>query len=230
MSLTCITCTADRPWAIARAEFLMARQTRPPDEWVVADDGVVPAQLTQGQTHLRRAPSRSGPESLTGNLIAALAVATGDRLVIIEDDDWYAPEYLAVCEARLRQAEVIGCPTLRYYHVASRQHVTMPNIGSALFQTALRRRYRSWLVSAAEQAALAQTYNVDGRFWQALPTGVGKLYDTPLTVGIKGMPGRPGLGIGHRPARDKPWHHDPNGQQLYRWIGDDAPYYLDTPR
>ena len=88
MTLSCITCTSDRPWAMARAEYQMARQTVQPDEWLVADDGKVPATLTRGQRHLRLPPQPTGSASLAHNLLAALQAARGDYLIIIEDDDW----------------------------------------------------------------------------------------------------------------------------------------------
>jgi hypothetical protein len=36
---------------------------------------------------------------------------------------------------------------------------------------------------------------IDLELWKG---GKGRLFDTQMTVGIKGLPGRPGIGAGHR--------------------------------
>ena len=140
---------------------------------------------------------------------------------------------------------VAGEPWLRYYHVAERRYATFPNgTGSGMFQTALRRDRLPDLMWAAEQALEAGTYDIDGRFWKGLPPSICRRYDENLTVGIKGMPGKGGLGIGHRPLAqqmtrrypngrqfyrpsiDKNWKYDLEGQQLHAWIGAEADFYL----
>lgn len=223
----------------------MARQSRQPDEWIVVDDGQVPARLTLGQRHIRLPHQEVGSASLAHNMQAALRAAKGDYLVIIEDDDWYHPEYLDECRQRLRKVSVAGEPWLRYYHVLERRYATFPNAGgSGLFQTSLRRKYASVLLRAVRQALEGGGYDIDGRFWKMLSSGECRLFDDDLTVGIKGMPGSAGLGIGHRPIRlqrvhprpgkpqghlrpaDPRWAFDLNGQQLYEWIGDEAEFYL----
>lgn len=245
MSVTCITCTSDRPWAMARAEFQMARQTLPWDEWIVADDGVTPAKLTLGQRHLRLPPQPRGEASLAHNLRAAVRAANGEHLVIIEDDDWYHPEYLATCLRRLAEVPVAGEPLLRYYHVRKRCYATFPNAGgSGLFQTSFRREVVPTFLRAVNRALASGSYDIDGRFWRALAPDQCRLYEERQTVGIKGMPGKAGLGIGHRPgvvrrrgvrpcrwqppdeSLGEPWILDPNGHQLRTWIGEDANYYL----
>ena len=52
MSITVITPTADQPIGMRLLEKYMARQTVQPDEWIVADDGEVPARLALGQKHI----------------------------------------------------------------------------------------------------------------------------------------------------------------------------------
>jgi hypothetical protein len=42
-------------------------------------------------------------------------------------------------------------------------------------------------------------------------------------VGIKGLPGRAGLGVGHRPGTG--WTPDPDFVRLRSWIGDDVDSY-----
>ena len=56
---------------------------------------------------------------------------------------------------------------------------------------------------------------IDLTLWRSLP---GRLYSTRHVVGIKGMPGRGGIGCGH--------HDDFGGNVSLRdWIGEDAALY-----
>ena len=227
--LSLITCTADRPWAIARAEFQIGRQTLPPDEWIVADDGNEAATLTQGQTHIRRVRDGEGALSLGRNMLSALAAVTGDLIVVIEDDDWYHPEYLATCVRHLQSCQATGDPLQRYYNVAQRRYVVMNNRGSALCQTACQRVLLPLMRQAAEEAIRANHYGIDARFWAKLSPSQYRLQGGQRTVGMKGIPGRSGLGMGHRPDSKRPWRDDPRGTVLRSWIGADADAYLALP-
>ena len=68
-----------------------------------------------------------------------------------------------------------------------------------------------------------------------------------LSIGIKGMPGRPGIGIGHKldnremngigrvlfkgnlifDDRPEAWISDPFSQKFMEWLGEDSKYYLE---
>src|SRR5690606_18474320 len=71
-----------------------------------------------------------------------------------------------------------------------------------------------------------QTTFVDVALWREGANGVRrKLRPASTTcVGIKGLPGRGGLGMGHRLGRRQ--RHDPTGATLRKWLGaDDAMAY-----
>ena len=224
MRLSVITPTCDRPAGIALAERWMSRQTMQPFEWIVADGGQTPAPLTAGQIHLHE-PAPPGPLNLAGNLVRGLKAATGDAVVIWEDDDYYRPEHLAACASGLARMDVHGCPRLSYYNVHHRLWRKMMNRGAALCQTALNRKLIPELIAAAERSATVGDYAIDGRFWlKRMVYSVG-----PQTViGIKGLPGTGGLGVGHRPmSRRLSWHSDPRMEMLRKWIGADADAYAD---
>lgn len=202
----------------------MARQTVQPDEWIVADGGQVPATLTMGQIHLHQ-PSEPGAANLAGNILRALDAVTGDVVVIAEDDDYYLPGHIEACVEGLRRQPAYGCNRLLYFNVAHRCWVQMANRGSALCQTAFRREMVPEMQRAAREAMAAGSFGIDGRFWasrQHMARG-------PQTcIGIKGLPGTPGLGIGHRPksSRGKRWLPDPELKHLRRLIGNDVENYL----
>lgn len=225
-TITLITPTADQPTGVALMERWIARQTVHPDQWIVADDGNTHAKLTAGQTHLRRIRSDEGGRSLAGNLLDALPLATGDIVLIIEHDDWYAPDHIETCVRRLRAlgSGATGSIHQRYYNVAHHCWRTMRNVGSALCNTAFTRDHLRGMRRAAERAYRDNRYCVDRYFWDALPRKYWDVHTEDTVIGIKGLPGRPGLGMGHRPVMG--WTPDPEGAVLRVWVGDDAGEYL----
>lgn len=227
MKISLITPTADRQFTFALAEKYVSRQTVKPFEWIVADDGLTPTVTTMNQIHVRRERTHEGGKSLASNLLAALDRVKGDAVVIWEDDDWYSPQHLQVCAERLQGASATGCQWLRYYNVAHRMHVRMQNIGSALCNTAFRSELIGVMRSAAQDALDNNDFYIDRRFWQSV-NSKRDCHDIETVIGMKGLPGRAGLGIGHRPKRSpsKRWAHDPSKRVLREWLGPDAEPYL----
>lgn len=224
MRLSIITPTAGRQAGIALAERWMARQTVQPFEWIVADGGMAPAVLTEGQRHLH-APSRPGPANFAGNVLRALDAVTGDAVVIVEDDDYYFPNHLQLCRDGLVNQAAYGCATLNYFNVAERCWIRMSNRGSALCQTAFRVDLIPQMQESARRALGARGYGVDGGFWGGM-TSLAR--GATSVIGIKGLAGTPGLGIGHRPrqgARRHQWRSDPTLAKLQEWIGADVEHY-----
>lgn len=223
--LSVVTPTADRPHAFALCERWMARQTRQPDEWIVADGGRRPVVCTQGQTHLHVA-APAGPANFASNLARGLAAARGAVIVFVEDDDWYAPTHLATIRAQIIPGVLAAGDDLQqYYHLPSRRWRTFDNRGASLCQTALTRAALPTFLDALARCQRAGSFGVDGGFWATLPTAAKHLQRTQTVVGIKGLPGQPGLGIGHRPQPAGAWHADPHLAQLRAWIGDDVEVY-----
>ena len=55
-----------------------------------------------------------------------------------------------------------------------------------------------------------------------IPASIIDLYNNPTTViGLKGLPGRPGLGVGHRPKTRDDWQYDEDYAKLIEWLGAD---------
>ncbi len=224
MQITLITPTADQPDGIVLLEKYMARQSERFHQWVVADDGRVPATLTMDQTHLVRPRQHEGAQSLASNILAALPHVTGDVVVIVEHDDFYKEDHLAVCLDRLEHVKATGSKWQRYYNVHYRTHRTMKNIGSALCNTAFRAELIPHMERAAQKAFRRNAIGLDRFFWDSLSGMAVETHDINTVVGIKGLPGRKGLGIGHKPPDDR-WTPDPELNQLRSWIGVDAESY-----
>ena len=128
LDLTVITPTGDRPIPFSLCRRWMARQTIQPLEWLVVDDGIVPLPEEQrtGCTYLRRERGAGEPaHTLPLNLLVALQHIKSKYIVIMEDDDWYAPNYLeAMLSIMPRSAlGVVGQDHTFYYRLEERAYI-----------------------------------------------------------------------------------------------------------
>ena len=231
--VTLVTPTADQPTGMALCERYMAAQTAwdRVAEWIVVDDGEAPARPTMGQSHVRRrrAPGCSPAQSLGRNLLAVIPRLTTEFIIIIEHDDCYHPFHLERLLAEMEAPAVwaAGDDLQRYYHVGLRRWRTFDNWGAALCQTGLRRAAVERLRRAAEECVRQDWRGIDARFWSSLPAEHRATYRAEQVVGIKGLPGAPGIGIGHRPEESGyEWAEDPQGEKLREWCGAAAKHYL----
>jgi len=222
--LSVITPTCDRPVAFGLLEGFMRAQTRQPDEWIVADGGIVPADVTLGQ-RVVRSPRPPGASNFLHNLEGALAVATGDVILFLEDDDHYQPTHLERLMGQLadEDALIAGDDVQRYYNVRQRCWRVFQNRGASLCQTGLKRALLPLLSRVIAACQRRHAFSVDAELWELVPAPAQRLARTETVVGIKGLPGRAGLGIGHRPSGPE-WHPDPTLATLRSWIGDCSMY------
>lgn len=228
MNLTLLTATGDRPEAFALCEKFIARQTVKPSNWIVLDDGNVPTVCTMGQKYYRNLEWQ-GKGSLARKVRFALQnnLITGDALVFIEDDDWYAPQYLAWCSVGLAKYDLVGeCHNL-YYNVERRFWFEHGNTAHAsLCATSLRRSVLPALLREVEN----EDPFIDSRLWancrlSKLPFDPNKQNNKRrVTIGIKAMPGRKGYGEGHSPHAARAIQ-DPDLKKLRSLIGKDSEDY-----
>lgn len=219
--VTVITPTRDRPLAFSLCRRWMATQDFGGTvQWIVVDDGDVPVEPGPFE-YLRRRPS-SCQNTLPDNLTEALDHSTGSRVLIFEDDDFYAPNYISTMVSRPRKELAFGEVKPRYYNVRSRRWHLGPSAGfSSLCRTGFRAEMITLARKAAEETKRAGDVSIDVRFWaEVKQAGVPFcLFDQPkLTVSIKGLPGRAGLGKNH--ALDIFPNKDPEGLILKSWVGD----------
>lgn len=224
MKVSILTPTCDRPIAFALTEKYLARQTIAPHEWIVADGGQTAANCTMGQihVHLRSTP---GAKNFATNLLNGIAAATGDVLVICEDDDWLRNDHLALMVAMAQRFPLIGSDDKQnYYNVAHRCWRSFNNVGASMCQTAIRRELLPAFEAMIRKCIRSGSYGIDTHFWRSVPTDKWGIVGQMSVVGIKGLPGRAGLGVGHRPEGPR-WSSDPDLSQLRAWIGADASLY-----
>lgn len=229
MKVSVVTPTANRPRALFLLEGFLRRQTRQPDEWIVSDGGEHPARLIYRHSfpvRLLADPRPAGAENFTSNVINGVEAASGDVIVFAEDDDWMDPAHIERTIALLDrhpEAWAAGDDLQRYYNLPHRLYRTFDNIGASLCQTAIRRAAVDRFLETAHNCRNRRTYGLDTFFWRELPREQWAIERLDTVVGVKGLPGEPGLGIGHRPSG--PWKADENGLILRQWIGDEAALY-----
>lgn len=196
MDIEVITCTGFRPEAFELCTEWVTRQTRKPDTWTVYDDKYRPLEVEDVPTFTR-------------NMALALQKATGDILVFMEDDDFYAPVYLEAIENEFKHSasEMVGLTEVTYYNVQFAKWRSLYNhTYCPMAFTAIRREMAPVLL----QCLGTPNHTADVAFWHLCREQEVKMTKIPamgLGIGVKGMPGRPGIGIGHRDL-DMRWKSD----------------------
>lgn len=227
--VTLITPTGDRPDAFRLCEQWMERQTFGGSvQWIVVDDGIVPTECTAGQLYLRRKPSNPGESysrpnrkrrhTLPQNLLAALPHVRGRHVLFIEDDEWYAPDYIATMSKLLESHPLVGEYPARYYYVRPKRYRLLPeHKHCSLCRTGIRATHLNQLQAAID----GDDPSIDMRLWDRFEGHVCRhTSERPLTVGFKGLPGRPSGG--GDAASGLP---DNDLSRLEEWIGDDVAWY-----
>lgn len=232
--ITAITPTGDRPLAFDLCQKWILNQIQKPDQWIVVDDGDGPLgnnfPILNGNgmefDYIRRYPKPNDPKfTLAENLKAAIPHIKGDKILIFEDDEYYAPGYVQAMAGHLSRTEVTGIGKSRYYHLPSGGYMVIGNMGHAsLAQTGFR---KSFIPEFRKILTPGKLY-IDYAIWTAAKKRKScyVFFDPkPLYVGMKGLPGRNGIGRGHDPRiyRKK----DPGRSVLKKWIPKDYQVYLD---
>ena len=238
MFITLITPTGGRPKAFALCERWMERQTKRWYQWIVVDDCAPPTPTHLGQTVVQLAPAwQLGENTQARNLLEGLRHVKGDAVLFIEDDDWYSPAYIEQMSAWLELYSVVGCSAARYYNLNAQKFQYMQNQShSSLCETGLRTerevmRLLDKTIRAPSQLKfeLVSPRFIDCVFWQRVRRSRinWRLYTHHgLCIGIKGLPGRMGIGTGHTPGNG--YEVDEGFSRLREWIGDDVDIYREV--
>lgn len=208
-----ITMTGARPDQFNLCQKFMHRQTyQGRVAWVIVDDAVprstdsVTETFREGWTIHKIYPLISwtwGQNTQARNIAEGVQFLIDnypekeiEAIFIIEDDDYYRPVYLETMMANFAGYDLIGERNTIYYNVATRRYITNPNtIHASLFQTAFR-----YNVIPTLSECLGNKF-IDCVLWQKVPNKY--LFNNhDMAVGMKGMPGRAGIGAGHTMARN----------------------------
>lgn len=216
-----ITPTGGRPDQITLCSFFMKRQAYTGKViWIIIDDcqprttDFIPDNFHENWTIIKYYPTplwQPGQNTQGRNLSVGIQILKQnyslseiDGIFIIEDDDYYRPQYLERMMLSLPGFQATGERYTIYYNVYFRTFFTNPNTGhSSLFQTAF-----STEVLPIFESCYGQKF-IDMNFWSRL-TKVNLFNGANLSIGIKGMPGRYGIGAGHTRLRNMPRDNDLN--------------------
>lgn len=198
-----LTPTGGRPEAFALLVRYVATQSYTgPMHWIVVDDCEPETEMPERLPwHLRIQYVRPDWRWQPGQNTQAACLLEGLRyvpldatLLIMEDDDVYLPAHVANMAQALENYELVGEGVARYYNISTQRQRTLP---SARHASLAATGVRGSALSALWAVCGAAKKGIDFKLWQTFK-GPKKLLDTANVVGIKGLPGRAGIGVGHR--------------------------------
>jgi hypothetical protein len=241
--ITAITCTGDRPKPFGLCTRYVTSQTHRPDQWVIVDDGKTPLGYEGYEAGwleaccgieevkiVRRIPRPDDPaHTLSVNLLVALGHVSNDRVVFIEDDDWYGHRHIETVNDELKSHDLFGFQGIVYYHVGKRCHRTMegPSLHSSLCQTGMTVAAFPVLkaICSSNDSGVRNTGFIDLRLWREFAGDKKLSKNLGTVVGIKGLPGRVGLTSGWRNSSMDRYTPDPSMKFLESLIGADVGNY-----
>lgn len=219
-----ITCTGGRPELFALCEKYVKWQTFKDIEWIVVDDTMPKTVCTMGQKYLRGLEEWTpGNNTQRVNMRLALQHVQGDYIFVWEDDDFYSPGYIAAMLSAFSHSQIVGISNARYYKTSMPGWAILDNYKHAsLSQTAFHKD----LLPLMKEAVESGWFFFDIELWKAarekqIPLTL--IANTSLSIGMKGLPGRPGLTRGHKD--NKGFVLDPNHKMLEKWLGSYAKNY-----
>lgn len=200
----------------------MQRQTILPDQWLIINDGepYQYANLPYQDIHHRQ---HGRGNSLIENWLHALPRIEGDKILVMEDDDWYHPEYVETLGALLADFDLAGVKQDLYYKLRIRKFQRWHNMTHASLAAS---GFRRSVLPEIERCCtvFAHSVFIDMFLWAEItadPTYTSHLIPNwladkrALRVAMKMMPGAAGLGNGH--THDGSTDH--SLRQLEEWIG-----------
>ncbi len=231
-AITLLTLTADRPRAFALCEQWTKRMCEHYEgevQIIVSDGGESKVDCHLGQEHILVKHETDKHQNFLANLCASLPHIKHNWLAFIEDDDYYSARYLKemVCHMLREDAPIAGECHAKYYNVMYRSYWVHDNTGHAsLCQTVIR---DSMLDTMRKLAFTIPDAYLDMPLWDAAKaSGIKRhlFWDENLALGIKGFPGKVGIGSGHKKP-DSYYRADRKNRLLREWIGhEDAQVYI----
>ena len=228
--LSVITCTGARPEAFDLCKKYMRHQTYEElIQWIIVydtDERPVTSDLpgnVNPEVYLSSKKWREGLNTQRYNMEEALKHVRGDYIVIFEDDELYQPIYLEDMVDLLTYCDLAGVCNSKYYHVGLPGYKEMHNYNhAALSHTALTKSVLPFLQAAIDSGELFFDVHLWNRAKEKRITSL-LLSNSNIVIGMKGLPGREGIGAGHK---IKDYLLDPNLVKLEEWCGAYASNYL----
>jgi hypothetical protein len=238
-----ITPTGARPQQFNMCALWMSRQTYTGQiVWLIVDDALprttdaIEEHFKTDWTIIKIYPEPTwtyGQNTQSRNIEVAINTlctnyreADIEAIFIIEDDDYYKSNYIERMMCRMQGFKVIGEMNTVYYNVYYRTYFVNRNTSHvSLFQLAFRPEMLPLFKSCYNEKF------IDFKFYEKLHAQlyvhrgeVGFFNENNLAIGMKGMPGRAGIGAGHGKLLNM--HPDPAMTYLLTQMNnEDAKYY-----
>lgn len=227
-----ITPTGGRPKQFELCVQWMKRQTYTGKVvWIVVDDcvpittDIITEDFREKWHIIKRHPKpvwRKGLNTQSRNLKIGIDIVKAfpqdwvEAIFIIEDDDYYRPTYLETMVKALQGFSLAGEVKTVYYNVNNRSFKINSNTAhTSLFQVCFAPN-----VIPAFESCFGDKF-IDVNFCKKINNK--NLFESvQLSIGIKGLPGRAGIGKGHV-LKGTP---DSDLKKLKELLGQDYKYYV----
>ena len=169
--VTVITCTGDRPESFKLLQKWMSQQTMKPKQWIVVDDGFDPLYPSKEFEYIRREPAKEDySHTLCLNFEKALEIVKYDKVIVMEDDDWYSPTYIDYMYQFLDKADLVGLGNLIFYYPSigkymERKSVRHPAFAQTAFRKVIIPIIREICRSAPADYELCEKGLIDNKLW-----------------------------------------------------------------
>ncbi len=225
MNVYALTPTGSRPEGLALlGEYLNAQTYTGMLTWVIVDDCDPVTRVPRMQANIEVKMIRPDWRWIPGQNTQSACMAAGlslpgfeDAVIILEDDDVYLPDHISNVLSWLKRADLVGERDSCYYNVATGRWRVIPGKYHASMSSVA---CKGWATDHLLRLCQGGGKMLDMRLWRTFD-GSKALLNTHNVIGIKGLPGRPGIGVGHRNRFGTP---DINNT-LQTWIGDYACNY-----
>jgi hypothetical protein len=235
-----ITPTGGRPKQMRFCAEWMKRQTYTGDVlWVIVDDcrpvtiNFIKNDFRSNWEIVKLYPTpvwSEGQNTQSRNLYTAITFIKKQKnitdIFIIEDDDYYVPEYIEVMLNKVDGFDAAAQANTIYFNINN--FVTYKNHNTrhgSLFQTV----FSYSMLPLFEQAVQTNAKFIDMSFWKIMERENKKLNvfvdEAVYAIGMKGMNGRSGIGVGHTMAGPKHTNRLKALLDLKKLIGTDYLYY-----
>ncbi len=228
--ISIVTPTADREFCLKRLAYYLQRQTFVGTiQWIITDSGsksfTKPISLNFPCEYEYLGHIKDSKQSFCKNMQNALSRVKYKKVLVMEDDDWYHPTYIEVMWERLHIKDLIGEIPATYYHIKDKSYRILPNTERA---SMCQMGFTEKVIPIIQHIIKQDSSNafIDLKLWKYYSSQFKRqLYNSRLSIGIKGMPGNSGIGIGHR-IKDVHRKSDPDFRKLEKWIGkEDTDFY-----
>jgi len=231
MDVSAITCTGDRPVQFDICLRIMDRMNPKPNQWIIVDDGRIPIDkdiIPQSATYIRREPNKQDyPMTLSLNMLEAYPHIKYNKLIFIEDDDWYPVNYMSKMIKESNGYDVYGSSRRRFFNLKLDSYYEFIKGWESITASMIlnsRKAINFWFDICKKYL---DGNGLDTYFWKEF-NGSKKTIPhnlNAMSIGIKGW--RVGRSGGYAPSHngDFGYSKDTDRAKLQNWIGGDFNWY-----